>query len=63
MMGEVIGMACSVCLHNDIDPCRIWPSYFDELKELMKKGTGNPNKPYTQVYTLIDTTAERSEDC
>ena len=63
MMGEVIGMACSVCLENGIDPHQIWPSNFDKLKVLLNKGVGDPNKPYTQVYTLIDTTAARSEDC
>ncbi len=63
MMGEVVGMACDVCLSNNILPSMIVPSYFDELKAMMKKGTGNPNKPYTQIYTLIDTTAVRSEDC
>ena len=63
MMGEVIGMACSVCLENDIDPSEIWPSHFEKLKELMNKGVGNPNKPYTQIYTLIDTTAVRCEEC
>lgn len=63
MMGEVVGMACSVCLKNNILPSKIVPSFFDELKALMKKGVGDPNKPYTQIYTLIDTTAVRSEDC
>jgi DNA-binding LacI/PurR family transcriptional regulator len=63
MMGEVIGMACDICLKNNITPSAIVPGYFDELKTMMKKGTGDPNKPYTQIYTLIDTTAVRSEDC
>lgn len=63
MIGEVVGMACSVCLENGIDPAQIWPDSFDRLKLLMDKGAGNPNRPYTQTYTLIDTTAARSEDC
>ena len=63
MIGEVVGMACSVCLENGIDPAQIWPDSFDRLKLLMDKGAGNPNRPYTQIYTLIDTTAVRSEDC
>lgn len=63
MMGEVIGMGCSVCLENGIEPRQIWPEEFDRLKELLNRGVGNPNMPYTQIYTLIDTTAERSEDC
>lgn len=63
MMGEVIGMACAVCIENGIDPRQIWPANFDRLKVLLNKGVGNPNKPYNQIYTLIDTTAARSEDC
>ena len=63
MMGEVIGMASAVCQENGIEPRQIWPSNFDKLKILLNKGIGDPNKPYTQIYTLIDTTAERSEDC
>ncbi len=63
MMGEVVGMACSLCAGEGIDPRDIYPERFDRLKELMNRGTGNPNRPYTQIYTLIDTTAERSEEC
>lgn len=63
MIGEVIGMACAVCIENGIEPRQIWPSNFDKLKILLNKGVGDPNKPYTQIYTLIDTTAARSEDC
>ena len=63
MMGEVVGMACAVCLEDGIDPADIYPKRLDRLRELMNRGTGDPNRPYTQIYTLIDTTAERSEDC
>lgn len=63
MMGEVIGMACAVCKENGIDPSEIWPGHFDELKDLMNRGVGNTNLPYMQVYTLIDTTAARDENC
>lgn len=63
MMGEVVGMASVVCKDNGIDPSQLWPAHFEELKELMSKGVGNTNMPYLQIYTLIDTTAARSEDC
>ena len=63
MMGEVVGMACAVCLEFGADPHDIYSNHFDRLRELMNKGTGDPNRPYTQIYTLIDTTAERREDC
>ena len=63
MMGEVVGMASVVCLENGIDPFQLWPDHFDELRKLMSKGVGNTNMPYLQVYTLIDTTAVRDENC
>ena len=63
MMGEVVGMACAICLEGGVDPHDIYSKHFDRLRELMNKGTGDPNRPYTQIYTLIDTTAERREDC
>lgn len=63
MMGEVVGLAASICSKNALLPKDIYYQYFDKLKELMNKGAGNTNMPYLQVYTLIDTTAARSEDC
>ena len=63
MMGEVVGMAASICIADGVKPRDIYESRFDDLKELMKKGVGRTDVPYTQVYTLIDTTAARSEDC
>jgi hypothetical protein len=29
----------------------------------MRRGVGRTDVPYTQIYTLIDTTAARSEEC
>lgn len=63
MMGEVVGLAASICNKANLLPRDIYHSAFDKLKALMNKGAGNPNMPYLQVYTLIDTTAARSEDC
>ena len=63
MMGEVVGMAAKVCLNHGAFPKDIWPDHWDELAALMQKGAGNPSLPYLQTYTLIDTTAERSENC
>ena len=63
MMGEVVGLAASICCKNGIAPRDIHQTEFKKLKQLMTKGAGNPNMPYLQVYTLIDTTAARSEDC
>ncbi len=63
MMGEVVGLAASICCKENMLPREIHQNRFDKLKHLMAKGVGNTNMPYLQVYTLIDTTAARSEDC
>jgi hypothetical protein len=52
MMGEVVGMAASVCKKHNALPRDVYPSYFDELKELMKKGTGRTDLPASQNYNL-----------
>lgn len=63
MMGEVVGMAASICRRHGIMPREVYSERLEELKELMRRGTGRTDVPYMQVYTLIDTTAERSEEC
>lgn len=63
MMGEVVGLAASLCCKENMLPREIYQTGFNKLKHLMAKGAGNTNMPYLQVYTLIDTTAARSEDC
>lgn len=63
MMGEVAGLAASICCHDGMKPRDIYEKAFDRLQELMKKGAGRTDVPYMQVYTLIDTTAARSEEC
>jgi hypothetical protein len=40
MMGEVIGMAASLCKKHHTNPRQIYQSHLPELKELMKQGTG-----------------------
>ena len=63
MEGEVVGMAADICRRKDCLPRQVYSDYFEELKQLMEKGAGDATKPYLQTYTLIDTTAERSENC
>ena len=63
MMGEVVGMAASICRRHKALPHDVYATYLEELKALMRKGVGRTDVPYMQVYTLIDTTAARSEDC
>ena len=43
MMGEVIGMAASVCKKNNALPRGVFEKYFSELQILMKEGIGNPD--------------------
>jgi hypothetical protein len=40
MMGEVVGMAASVCKTHQANPRTVYESYLPELKVLMKKGVG-----------------------
>lgn len=63
MMGEVVGMAAAICRRRKALPRDVYGSYLEDLKSLMRKGVGRTDMPYLQVYTLIDTTAARSEDC
>lgn len=63
MMGEVVGLAARICQQEGLLPHDIYEKDFDRLRELMGKGAGRTDVPYLQVYTLIDTTAARSEEC
>ena len=40
MMGEVVGMAASICKKNDALPRDVYTNYLNELKALMEKGIG-----------------------
>ncbi len=62
MMGEVVGMAASICTKHNARPREVYTTYFAELQTLMRKGAGRTDVPYLQVYTLVDTTGERHED-
>lgn len=50
MMGEVLGMAASVCIENQIQPRDIYQNYFQELKKLMETGVGDARIPFSQDY-------------
>ena len=51
MMGEVVGMAASICKKHDARPRDVYTNYLDELKQLMTRGVGKqpppPAKPPT----------------
>jgi len=40
MMGEVVGMAASLCQQHHTDPRDVYQQHLDELKELMRQGVG-----------------------
>ncbi len=42
MMGEVVGMAVSLCHKHNVLPRDIYKKYFTELQHLMKRGIGDP---------------------
>ena len=40
MMGEVVGMAASICKENEALPRDVYTTYLEDLKDLMEKGIG-----------------------
>ncbi len=58
MMGEVIGMASSICKDKKVSPREIYQDHFSELERLMTKGVGDPNLPKKQNYNLGGTLME-----
>ena len=52
MLGEVVGMAASICKKHNVLPRRVYQAYLPELKELMKEGAGKQGLENTQTFTL-----------
>ena len=48
MMGEVVGMAASICKKHEATPRQVYWYHLDELKSLMKEGTGVKGLPNNQ---------------
>lgn len=55
MMGEVIGMAASVCKKYSAEPRDVYKNYFNDLKQLMLKGVGDASLPNKQIYNQGET--------
>jgi len=51
MMGEVVGMAATVCKQNKVKPRGVYEKHLDDLKTLMKQGVGKKGTPY-HIYNL-----------
>jgi len=41
-MGEIVGMAVSLCKEHDADPRAVYEKHLHQLKKLMEKGAGKP---------------------
>ena len=52
MMGEVVGMAASICKKHGCDPRGVYTNHLDELKMLMSKGVGLGKPQPLQDYNL-----------
>lgn len=59
MMGEVVGMAASICKKYSINPRKVYHNHLDELKSLMKEGVGKKGLPNNQKYNEGRTLMEK----
>ncbi|MDR1161922.1 MAG: FAD-dependent oxidoreductase [Tannerellaceae bacterium] len=50
MMGEVVGMAASLCKQHNVKPRDVYHNYLHELKALMTEGVGKKGLPNNQQY-------------
>ena len=59
MMGEVVGMAASLCKSNSCLPRQVYQHHLPELKELMKQGIGKyeglNDQTFNRANRLLDT--------
>lgn len=61
MMGEVVGMAASLCKRYGVEPRAIYRSHLEELKVLMREGVGKKGLPNNQQYNEGGTLTRRPE--
>lgn len=58
IMGEVVGMAASLCKEYGVKPRGIYEYYLPQLKELMKRGVSKGDFPNNQLYNQGSTLGE-----
>lgn len=58
MMGEVVGMAASICKQQGVEPRAVYQRYLPQLKALMERGVGKPGLPNNQQYNEGTTLGE-----
>ena len=61
MMGEVVGMAASLCKRHGINPRGVYHNHLPELKLLMEEGVGEKGLPNNQKYNEGGTLKEKPE--
>ena len=62
MMGEVLGMAASICKDKEATPRELYQQHFAELEKLMLQGVGNPKLLNKQTYNLGSTLMEEKKN-
>ncbi|MDR2037611.1 MAG: FAD-dependent oxidoreductase [Bacteroidales bacterium] len=61
LMGEVVGMAASLCKQNKTNPRGVYENHLEDLKVLMKKGVGKDGTKGYPDYNLGGTLKERPQ--
>ena len=61
IMGEVVGMAASLCKKYQVNPREIYRSHLGDLKSLMKEGVGVKGLPNNQKYNMGGTLEKKPE--
>ena len=54
MMGEVVGIAASLCNKYSCTPRQVYQSHLDELKTLMQEGVGRKDGLNDQSFNLAN---------
>jgi hypothetical protein len=62
MLGEVVGMAATLCHQHHCNPRDVYSSYFKELQALMTKGAGKTGLPNNQNYNVGLTLMKESKN-
>jgi hypothetical protein len=52
MLGEVVGLAATVCHKHGVNPRGVYEHYFPELQSLMQVGAGKQGLPNNQLYNV-----------
>ncbi len=59
MMGEVVGMAASVCRRNGCSPRGVYENHLEDLKDMMKEGAGRRDGLNDQDFNLPNRLLDR----